>query len=225
MSSKILTLLFIAIGAASVAACEGDPDALTGRGGRGAGSGEGEADGDQNNDGLPESLQCTVKPDGRSYQNFDGAKLEAERLNENVGVNRARIKPYAVMAGEYTRVLGAAPPSLADSASSFEDPPARWYAESTHSGVSLNAIFDISFEGCRVYVSGQSDLATAPTKESAEKFCSTMQRKAWSRTPSPEEISGCATLATDKLNTEPDARRRWSYVCASILSSSHFLTF
>ena len=226
MSSKILTLVtFIAIGAAGIAACDGDPDSLTGRGERGAGGGDGNGSDDKNGDGLPESLQCTVKPDGRSYKAFDGAKLEAERLNENVGVNRARIKPYAVMAGEYTRVLGAAPPSLAESASSFDDPPARWYAESTHSSVSVSAIFDISFEGCRVYVNGQGDLTAAPTKESAEKFCSSMQRKAWSRTPSPEEISGCATLATDKLSAEPDVKRRWSYVCASILSSSHFLTF
>jgi hypothetical protein len=222
MSSKIITLLFLAGVAVSSAACEGDPDTLTGRGARPGAPGE---NGDENGDGIPESLQCTAKPDGRSYTNFDGAKLEEGRTNENVGVNRARLKPYAVMTGEYTRVLGAAPPSLAEAASSFDDPPARWYAEATHSGVSLNAIFDISFEGCRVYVSGQGDLAAAPTKESAEKFCSSMMRKAWSRTPSPEEISGCATLATDKVAAEPDARRKWSYVCASILSSSHFLTF
>jgi hypothetical protein len=221
MSSKIIPLLFVAI-AATAAACADDPDALTGRGARPGAPAE---ETDENGDGVPESLQCTQKPDGRSYTNFDGAKLEAERLNENVGVNRARIKPYVVMTGEYARVLGSAPPSLAQAASSFEDPPARWFAESTHSGVSLNAIFDISFEGCRVYVSGQGDLAAAPTKESAEKFCASMMRKAWSRTPSPDEISGCATLATDKLGTEPDARRKWSYVCASILSSSHFLTF
>jgi len=74
-------------------------------------------------------------------------------------------------------------------------------------------------------VNGQADLATAPTKESAEKFCTSMMRKAWSRSASPEEIAGCATLATDKLGTEPDAKRKWSYVCASVLSSSHFLTF
>lgn len=223
MSTKIITVLFLAGLTASFAACADDPDALTGRGTRGNGGENG--NGDENGDGIPESLQCTQAPDGRSYTNFDGAKLEAERLNENVGVNRARIKPYAVMAGEYTRVLGAAPASLAQSAASFEDPPARWYAESTHSGVSLNAIFDISFEGCHAYVSGQADLAAAPTKESAEKFCTSMMRKAWSRTPSPEEITGCATLATDKLGTEADVKRKWSYVCASILSSSHFLTF
>lgn len=221
-NGKVISGLVAVLGALLLGACSDDPDALTGRGSRPGANGEGEG---ENGAVTPESLQCTVKPEGRSYVNFDGAKLEAERLNENVGVNRARIKPYAVMAGEYTRVLGSAPPSLAQAASSFEDPPARWFAESTHSGVSLNAIFDISFEGCRVYVSGQGDLAAAPTKESATKFCSSMIRKAWSRTPSPEEIDGCAVLATDKLGTEPDARRKWSYVCATILSSSHFLTF
>jgi len=223
MSTKIITALLVAIGAVGLAACGDDPDALTGRGARNGGpNGE---EGSSGGEGTPEGLTCSEKPNARSYVNFDGAKLEAQRLNENIGVNRARIKPFAVMAGEYTRVLGTTPPGLAQSAGSFDDAPPRWFEEATHSSVSMSAIFDISFEGCRVYVSGQGDLANAPTKESAEKFCSSMMRKAWSRTASPEEISGCATLATDKLTTEPDARRKWSYVCASILSSSQFLTF
>jgi len=50
-------------------------------------------------------------------------------------------------------------------------------------------------------------------------------RKAWSRSASPAEITSCTNLATQKLSTEPDARRRWAYVCSSILSSSQFLTF
>ena len=46
----------------------------------GGGGGEGEGAGDgENGAGTPEALECTVKPDGRSYTNFDGKKLEAER--------------------------------------------------------------------------------------------------------------------------------------------------
>jgi len=204
-----------------VVACSDDPDALTGRGQKGPGA----AGDNPNGEVTPESLQCTDKPQGRSYKNFDGQTLESDRTNENIGVNRARVKPYSVMAGEYTRALGAAPPSLAGAASSFDDPPARWFDEASHSGVSLNALFEISFEGCKTYVAGQADLAAAPTGDSASKFCSSLMRKAWSRTPSPEEISGCSSLATDKLSSEQDVKRRWAYVCASVLSSTQFLTF
>lgn len=223
MSSKIISCVFLALGAIALGACEGDPDSLTGRGSRGGPGAEGE--GENGGDVTPEALQCTEKPEGRSYKGFDGARLEAQRVNENVGVNRARVKPYTVMAGEYTRVLGAVPPSLASAAASFDDPPPRWFAEASHSGVSLNALFDISFEGCSAYVKGQANLATAPTAQSASEFCGAMMRKAWSRSASPDEIAGCVDLATNKLTTEPDAKRKWTYVCASILSSSHFLTF
>lgn len=218
MNAKIISCLLLALGAVGLAGCDADYDSLTGHGQKPP-RGEGDEDVD------PASLQCTQQPDGRSYASFDGAKLEATRVNENVGVNRARVKPYAVMAGEYTRVLGAVPASLAASAASFDDPPQRWFAEASHSGVSLNAIFDISFEGCASFVKGQSDLGAAPNAASAQKFCASMMRKAWSRSASPDEIAGCVDLATNKLGQEPVAARKWTYVCASILSSSHFLTY
>ena len=78
---------------------------------------------------TPAALECTVKPEGRSYVLFDGSKLEDTRANENVGVNRARLKPFAVIQGEYQRVLGLVPASIAGSAGSFDDAPARWFAE------------------------------------------------------------------------------------------------
>lgn len=217
-------LVFLAVTASVVAtACADEEDPLAGRTNRPGSSGDGNGDG--NGDGTPAALQCTEKPDGRSYKNFDGNLLEVQRLNENVGVNRARLKPYAVMAGEYQRVLGLVPAGLAGSAGSFDEPPARWYAEAQHSGVSLNAIFSISFEGCGAYTKTAPEYATAPTATTAATVCSSLMRKAWSRSASPDEIASCVNLATTKLNDEPDARRRWTYVCASILSSSQFLTF
>jgi len=208
--------LAIAIGALALTGC-GDPtDQLTG--------GRGNVPGAETPGVLPEALQCTQKPEGRSYTLFDGSKLEATRANENVGVNRARLKPYAVMAGEYKRVLGLVPPGLASAGGSFDEPPARWYAEASHSGVSLHAFFDISFEGC-VAFTASAEYAVAPTTESASQVCSTLMRKAWSRSPSPEETTACANLAATKLDEEPDPHRRWAYVCASVLSSTQFLTF
>ncbi|MDF2693724.1 MAG: hypothetical protein K0S65_2107 [Labilithrix sp.] len=134
-------------------------------------------------------------------------------------------KPYAVMATEYQRVLGLVPESIKTAGASFDDPPARWFAESVYSGVAMNAIFEISFEGCLDYVRASADLKAAPTPSSADAECTKMMRKAWSRTPSPEEIASCNNLAVTKLAAQTDVTRRWAYVCASILSSSQFLTF
>ena len=222
MKNHTLGLLasLVLIGA-TTAACADDPAALTGGNGPSA---PGTANPDDPN-GTPAALQCTDKPQGRSYVLFDGSKLEDTRVNENVGVNRARLKPFTVLNGEYQRVLGLVPASLAASGSSFDEPPARWYAEAQHSGVSLNAIFDISFEGCRALTATAPDYAAAPTTETATAMCSALIRKAWSRSASPEEIASCTNLATQKLSAEPDARKRWTYVCSSILSSSQFLTF
>lgn len=206
-----------------VPACvDEDPNSLLRRGGPDGTNGDGTG---ENGEGLPEALQCTEKPEGRSYVLFDGTKLEASRLNENVGVNRARIKPYAVMATEYERVLGVVPEGIKTAGGAFDDPPERWYAESTHSGVSINAIFEISFEGCLAWAKAAPELAEAPTEESAKAECTKLMRKAWSRSPSPDEISGCVDLAVTKLASQSDPARRWAYVCASVLSSSHFLTF
>ena len=211
----------LALGAA---ACSSDPNVLD-RPNGGPGEPGSETPTPENPDPTPAALQCTQVPEGRSYVLFDGSKMEASRINENVGVNRARIKPFGVLAGEYQRALGLVPASLAAAGSSFDEPPARWYAEAQHSGVSLNAIFDLSFEGCLAFTKTSADYATAPTTATATTVCTALMRKAWSHSPSPEEIASCTTLAVTKLAAEPDARKRWTYVCSSILSSSQFLTF
>jgi hypothetical protein len=191
-----------------VAACD-SPDSLLG--GRDPGS--------ENNTAA--ALQCTVKPAGRSYASFDGTKLEDKRANENSSANLARFKPYDVLSSEYHRVLGVDPASLATSSSSFDAPPDRWFAEPAPSGVSLNAMFDLTFQACSASVKSTA----MPTADSARDYCTATMRKAWSRSPSPDEVGACTDLATQKLGAETDPRRRWAYVCASILSSSNFLTY
>ena len=219
--SLLATLLVIG---ASVTACGDNPDELSGRAGKPGDPAAPGANPDDPNT-APGALECTDKPQGRSYVLFDGKKLEETRVNENVGVNRARLKPFPVMKGEYQRVLGLVPASLDASAGSFDEPPVRWFAEAQHSGVSLNAIFDISFEGCTAFTKTAADYAAAPTMESAATVCASLMRKAWSRSAAPEEITACQNLAMTKLAAVTDARKRWAYVCSSILSSSQFLTF
>lgn len=209
-----------ALGALASSACD-NPNELTGGRGR-PGSSNGGVDDPA---AVAAALQCTQAPEGRSYVLFDGTKLEAARLNENIGVNRARVKPFAVMAREYERVLGFVPQAIKDASDSFDVPPARWYGESKYAAVSLHAIASASFEGCLEYTKTSASFDAPPTAETARTECTKLMRKAWSRSPSPDEISGCSELATVGLADETDAHRRWAYTCASVLSASQFLTF
>lgn len=220
-----LQVVFLASFAALAStACDAEYGELNGGVQPGAG-GEGEGEGGQPGGSSPAALECTQAPAGRSYVIFDGSKLEASRANENVGVNRARVKPFAAMSKEFQRVLGVVPPSLKDAAGSFDVPAVRWYGETQYSAVSLHAMASISYEGCLAYVKGKPAFAAAPTDATARTECSTLMRKAWSRSPSPDEISGCADLAVTALADEKNVARRWAYACASVLSSSQFLTF
>jgi hypothetical protein len=218
MKTTLYAVFFASFAALASTACEDNYDELTG-GGQLPGQGEGATD------GTSAALLCTQAPQGRSYALFDGAKLEASRVNENVGINRARVKPFAAMQKEFQRVLGVVPPSLKDASGSFDVPATRWYGETLYSAVSLHAMATISYEGCLAYVKAKPAFAAAPTDATARTECSALMRKAWSRAPSPDEISGCADLATKSLADEKDVSRRWAYACASVLSSSQFLTF
>ena len=220
MNHKLCVVLLASIGALASTACDGDFDSLTGQGNKPEGS-----EGEEGEEGAAASLTCTEAPDGRSYLMFDGSKLESSRENENVGVNRARVKPFAAMEKEYMRVLGVVPPSLKTAAGSFDVPAPRWYGETEYSAVSLHAMSSIAFEGCLAYVKTKPMFATAPTAATAGEECTGLMRKAWSRSPSPDEISACSTLATTTLAEEKDVARRWAYTCASVLSASQFLTF
>jgi hypothetical protein len=179
--------------------------------------------GDSDLDGT--SLVCTAPPVARSYTFFDGSKLEEKRADESVDANRARFKPFSVMADEYKRVLGLAPKSLAGAAATFDEPPARWYAEPTPSGVTLSAIYAIGLDGCAASMANAKERSAAPTAETAAAFCKDLMQKAWGDAPGASELAACVELATTKLAGESDARKRWAHVCASILSSSQFLTY
>lgn len=177
------------------------------------------------NDPPPVALECTEKPQGRTYKGFDGVALEGSRVNENVGLNRARIKPFAVLGGELTRVLGAVPPSLAGEAGSFETPPARWFEEPRATGVGLSTLYTVTFEGTLAYAKASPKFATAPTAATAQTECAAFMGKAWNRSPSPNEVTECVTFATTKLAKETNPQRQWAYVFANVLTSTGFLTY
>jgi hypothetical protein len=173
----------------------------------------------------PQALECTEKPQGRTYVDFGGIDLATSRANENIGVNRGRIKPYSVLAGEYTRVLGAAPASLPGQAGSFDVPDPRYFEEPRATGVGISAMYGVSFEGALVLAKANAKYATAPDATSAPTECAAFLGKAFSRTPNTEEINACAAFATSKLGKETNPQRKWAYVFANVLTSTGFLTY
>ena len=215
------TLALAMIGATSLFACSSDPNSL--------GDGmNGEPDPTVTPEGQKPGetvASCTEKPQGRSYKGYGQTLLEKDRVNEAMGENRARVKPYEVLTGEYTRSLGAAPASLSANASTFGDVPARWSEEAQTSAVVMSTSYRIAFEGCLKYTATPPEFAAAPTDATATTNCTSMMRKFWSRTPQPAEVSACSKFATTGLDKEPDAKRRWTYVCSSVMTSTRFLTY
>ena len=213
------TFVIVATGIGS-AGCGDGSSLLDGENGGGPSETQG-----TNPAGGPAGAACTDAPTGRSYVSFDGTKLEASRANEAAAINRARTKPFVVMAGEYQRAVGNVPASLKTSGGVFSDPPARWAEEPSYSGVSLHAVFELTYEACTAYTATATQYAAAPTAESATAECTTLMQKAWNRSPSPDEIGACRDLAVTKLASVKNARLRWAYACSSVLSSTQFLTF
>jgi hypothetical protein len=164
---------------------------------------------------------CTSK----TYAGFDNKELTADRPVARLGVDRARMKPFTALQTEYTRVLGSAPASLAGAAATFGAPPARWYEEPQANAVALQTAYTIAFDGCLTYTATAQEFANAPDQPSAETQCGAMARKFWSKTPGPSEISACVEVATTGSAAEPDARRKWAYACASVLTSAGFLAY
>ena len=171
---------------------------------------------------------ATVDPatcGGKAFTGFDGENLILKRVVANAGVDRGRIKPFDALAGEYARVLGSTPASLAAEADTFGKAEPRWYDEPAIGGVVLQTSFKIAFDGCLTFVATSADFAAAPTAATASTKCAEMARKFWSRTASPDQITDCSDVALTGAATEPDPRRKWAYACASVLNAAGFVTY
>lgn len=162
---------------------------------------------------------------GKKFLGFDGEDLVARRPVANAGVDRGRFKPYDALAGEFQRVLGTTPASLAAASDTFGKAEARWYDEPAIGGVVLQTGFKIAFDGCLTYVAAKPDFAVAPTAATASAKCAEMARTFWSRTASPDQIAACSDVAIAGAAKEPDPQRKWAYACASVLDSAGFMTY
>ena len=83
--------------------------------------------------------------------------------------------------------------------------------------------FQASFQGCLTYTGTAAQYAANPTAATANTECANFQTNFWSRTPSAAETAACVTFATSAVNNDANARRRWAYACASVLTSTGFL--
>jgi hypothetical protein len=173
------------------------------------------------------SQVCTyVPPAARDYKTFDGTSLTANRVVAAIGADRRRVKPYSALKTEYPRVLASTPASLAGAERTFTAVTGtRWYEEATASSVELQKSLDIAFDGCLTYTGTAAQYGVAPTTSTATTECTAMARKFWSRAPSATEVQECVAAAIDAAAAETNARRKWAYACASVLTSAGFLTY
>lgn len=220
MNAKI-TFTFSLVACVMIACGDGGDELTGGRGPGGSTPGDGTGTGPGDGPGPDDPAQCKSK----TYAGFDNRELTAERKVLKLGTDRARLKPFSALQTEYARVLGNTPASLTGSGATFGQPVARWYDEPEANAVALQTAYNIAFDGCLTYTATAAEFASAPDANSASTQCAAMARKFWSKTPGPQEIQACVDVATTGSAAEPNARRKWAYACASVLTSAGFLTY
>ena len=161
----------------------------------------------------------------KKYQGLGGVELTSDRMEATAGSDRRRVKPYAALGGELTRVFGSAPASFPAASASFGAAPDRWFSEPSSSAVTLHTTYRLAFESALTYAASIPEMASAPTDAAAEKQCATFARKAWARAAIPEEIEVCKELAVRGASAETEPVRRWAHALAAIVTSAAFTTY
>lgn len=170
---------------------------------------------------MPPNTTCDT---GYNYQGFGGVRLEVGRDEDSVGFDRDRVKPLTALRGEYARVLGTTPALLDTLSNTFGATPPRWYIEPESNAVALYSSMRVAFVGC-LSATATAEYDPMPDATNAPAKCAAFAHKFWSRDANAEEIASCVELVTTKTGEEPQARRKWAYACASVLSSASFLTY
>jgi hypothetical protein len=177
----------------------------------------------------PPPARCDM---GKTYTGFAGTMLEAGRVDNDLGLERSRVKPYTALVGEYQRVLGNNPALIGQSATTFGQDANRWLTEPTSSAVTVYSAYRVAFQGCLTVTTNTANTRyqTLPSNTTAATECASWARKFWSRDATQTEIDACVQVAMvdttrEGMNTNPAANRRWAYTCASVLSAAGFMTY
>ncbi len=173
---------------------------------------------------VPDPTNPATCNNGYTYEGFGGLRLEVGRDDEAVGFDRDRVKPLTALTGEYARVLGTTPALLATLSNTFGNTPPRWYIEPQANAVSLFSSMRVAFVGC-LNITNTADFDAVPDATNARAKCADFAHRFWSRTADTEELDSCVELVTTKTTEETQARRKWAYACASVLSSASFLSY
>jgi hypothetical protein len=200
------------------------------------------------NTGLPTPPEGPAEPPqppprcdmGKQYVGFAGTMLEAGRIDNDLGLERARVKPYTALTGEYQRVLGNQPALVSTSGSTFGQDPNRWLSEPISSAVTVYSAYRVAFQGCLSVTTPTTatKYQSAPSNSTADQECRSWARKFWSRDATDLEAAACVQVAmVDSLKevtsttggmpttTTTTAPRRWAYTCASVLAAAGFMTY
>lgn len=159
-----------------------------------------------------------------AYPGLNGAELTASRLEYEPGTNRARMRPYKQLRAEYLRVLGVIPKFMGYQDFTFYEPVIRWFVEPELNAINVLISYRSGFQGCRAYLK-EPLYEVPPTAEMARAQCQAWQRRFWSLEPTDAEIDTCAQVLLHPSNTDPVIKNRWAYGCASVLTSTPFLTY
>ena len=164
---------------------------------------------------------------GKTYTGFAGTELTAGRIDGDIGPERARMKPFSALVGEFPRVLGNSPAMLTDVSvgNTFAITPNRWVAEPVASGVTVYTTYRIAFQGCLTATATPAQYNVLPSNTTAATECGDWARKFWSRTASQAEVDACVKVAMQDTTTETNVRRRWAYTCASVMTAAGFTTY
>jgi hypothetical protein len=167
---------------------------------------------------------------GRTYTGFAGTMLEAGRVDMDLGLERAQVKPYSALTGEYKRVLNTQPALITTSATTFGLDPDRWLTAPISSAVTVYSAYRVAFQGCLTATATTAKYQSAPTQSTAVTECRSWARTFWSRDATDDETAACVQVAmVDTLkegtNTNVAPARRWAYTCAAVLSAAGFMTY
>ena len=110
---------------------------------------------------------------------------------------------------------------------SFAPPvSARTSAQAGQMGSISASLYFGSCDFSRTTLTAQpAQYAALPTVGTATAECAAWARKFWGRTAMGPEIEACANVIGQLSSKETQLRRRWAHGCASVLTSSDFLTF
>jgi hypothetical protein len=238
MKNMLSNICIIASICFSLAACskqsKKNPKNVSSDAETGAGHGQAAEDGDAveggdapkpEDNGRPLMLTCDPSSN-KKYQGLGGKELTLGRVEEvpKLG-DRARIKPFSALTGEFSRVLKFTPSSLTNNAATFNAAPDRWYLEPSLNGVNVFTAYRAAYEAALSYAGTDPMLLAAPSDESATQACAAIAEKAWNRQPTEQEVNSCKKVALNDSASEGDIKKRWAYAIASILTATGFMSY